>query len=1078
MTLEPVTVQVRVLARELNISPEAAAAAVALFDDGHPIPFIARYRQDATHNLDEEQLRQLSRALLAARTLAERKMTILRSLELVGKLDEELERKIRETRSPKRLEDIYLPFKPKRQTLASAARQRGLEPLAREILDATVSEENLNARAAEFINEDRGVKSIADALLGAGQIISEWFSEKVETRQRLRDLMQRGGKISSKRAPSFVIEDAATEISATQNKVVTSPTAEISEPIIESVSEPIVEPVAEEVAESKVEIVASVESVAEIATEIVAPAENATPSTPENSNAVAEIGEQFQQWRESQKEKPLPVVKSQNKVRKEQKQTLKKRKAEAVLRKMRRQEKVFHDYFAFSSLVRKVPPYRVLAMNRGEKEGVLKVGIEVNLAESVAIVEPLCVPAEHAHKQFLSGCVRDAVQRLLLPALENETRKSLTEHAEQHSLGVFAKNLRSLLLQPPLERRRVLALDPGFKNGIKAAALDEFGNVLGHETLFIADTPQRKSVATASLLKLMQTYKSTVIAIGNGTGCREAEAWVARVISEHLAGGNTAYIVVSEAGASVYSASNVAKEEFPNLDILVRGAISIGRRLQDPLNELVKIDPQSLGVGMYQHDVKPKSLKEQLAEVVESCVNFVGVDINSASVEILRYVAGLNQLTARRIYDYRQQHGPFKIREDLKKVPGLGPVTFAYSAGFLRIPRGTNPLDATWIHPESYELATQILTKLGFSLEDLRLGETQAKLADRVGKIDLTAFVNEFIAAPEKAAATEKEVPKEESPAEEKISVEVKKDASLKDTLLIGEHTIRGILSQFARPGRDPRQELPPPIFKCGILELDDLSVGMELQGTVLNVVDFGAFVDIGLHDSGLVHISQMAERFVASAHDLVAVGDVVRVWVQSVDKDRKRVSLSMHPPGTPPRPAREKLEKRENAPRREPRPRQSAPRDNAPRPQRPHNQGEQRPPSERQLRGENTRGENQRGENSQRENNRGEKSDSPQQRFPRERRDDVNRAGNRAENRDAGKRPEGNRDGGRRDGRRDNYRDSRERVAKTYIVESSQKEVKPLSEEMRKGKEAMRSFSDLAQLFGRAQTNEKPEKK
>ncbi|MGL4943301.1 MAG: helix-hairpin-helix domain-containing protein [Thermoguttaceae bacterium] len=1095
MTLEAVTVNLRSLARDIGLNAEQVAATVTLLDDGHPIPFIARYRKDVTGNLHEDEIRLVARELLAARTLADRKTTILRSIEMLGKLDADLDKKIREARSAKRLEDIYLPFKPKRQTLAAAARSRGLEPLATEILNATITEDKLNERAGEFVDPDKGVTSIADALLGAGQIISEWFSEKVEVRHRLRDLVQRTGRLVSKRSPSFVIDesvapatpvpespteksDAATCVASPpdQNGSVRSENPFPARGTIsveqQSQHEPTL-PVGHQ--QSPCEDCECPNGQTDVGGGFVSTdmdalraKENHTPNatTPTESPAsppddAAAIGEQFQQWRAAQLEKGIPVVKSQNQQRKKKKLALKKRKAEAVLRKMRHQERVFRDYFKFSAPIRKVPPYRVLAVNRGEKAEVLKVGIEMDSKAVTEIVESLCVPAGHSHTVFLKGCARDAIQRLLLPAMENDVRKSLTEHAETHSLQVFANNLRALLKQSPLDRRRVLALDPGFKSGVKAVALDEFGNVLGNATLFPIGAKERRDAATTALVKMIRDFKSSVIAIGNGTGCRETEAWVAQTISEHLAAEEVSYVIVSEAGASVYSASPIAKQEFPDLDILVRGAISIGRRLQDPLNELVKIDPQNLGVGMYQHDVKPKALKGALAEVVESCVNYVGVDLNTASVEILRYVAGLNQLTARRIYDYRQQHGPYKTRDELKKVPGLGPVTFAYAAGFLRIPRGINPLDATWIHPESYDLATRILAKIGFTPADLLLGETQEKIRKQIESLDVNALVAELVppsllpneTLPQTADASEvnadKKTVKEPEPS-------------------IGAYTIRSILAQFIRPGRDPRQSIKP-LFRRGVLKIDDLAPEMELQGTVLNVVDFGAFVDIGLHESGLVHISQMADKFVSSAHDLISVGDVVRVWVHGVDKERGRVSLSMLPPGTPPA---QRAERPQGERQRSERPRRERPqRDAAATPKEPRTD---------KPRQDSPRGERPQGEHKRSDAPRGERpqSERPRSDAPRGERPQGERPRSDAPR---GERPRSDRprDGGRRDGRRDDRRDDRrERTPKTYVVESARNETKPITEAMRTGKEALRSFGDLAQLFGRVSVTNESEKK
>ena len=436
----------------------------------------------------------------------------------------------------------------------------------------------------------------------------------------------------------------------------------------------------------------------------------------------------------------------------------------------------------------------------------------------------------------------------------------MTDWAEAHAVEVFARNLRNLLLQPPIRGRRVLAVDPGFKSGCKLAALDEFGGLLGHAVIHLVGKAERRQEARAKIVELIDTHQLSLVAIGNGTACRETEELMGELLTEELKDKGVAYVIVNEAGASVYSTSPLGREEFPEYDATLRGAISIGRRMQDPLSELVKIDPASIGVGLYQHDVKAKHLRTSLDAVVESCVNYVAVDLNSASPALLRYVSGLNQLTARRVYDYRREHGPFQSREQLKEVPGFGEAAFVQSAGFLKIAGGANPLDATWIHPESYPLAGQVLESIGCQVADLGDKEAAARVAERV------------------AAAKAEEL-----------------NARLDSGMML----LKDILAQLARPGRDPREDLPPPIFKKGVIKLDDLAPGMELSGTVLNVVDFGAFVDIGLHDTGLVHISQLANKFVRDPHEVVSVGDIVKVWVHEIDKARRRVSLTMIAPGT-----------------------------------------------------------------------------------------------------------------------------------------------------------------------------------
>jgi len=773
-----VAVDLADVAGPLGLPQERVAKVIELLDAGNTVPFITRYRKDQTGGLDEEQIRAIQTRTLQLRQLAERKHTILRSIESQGKLTPKLSKAILDADSYKRLEDLYLPYKPKKQTLATAARERGLEPLATEILSADPLAQQLDLRAADFVNTDKitapekQVHTAAEALLGAGHILAEEFSERAELRDRLRAAMSQGG---------FLV---ATRVD---------------------------------------------------------------PDTPPNEECAR-----------------------------------------------------FQDYFNFRESIKKVPPHRVLALNRGEKAKILRIKVELDPASYEGMADELLIPPDHPHVEFLRGCVQDALQRLVLPSLEREIRRELTDRAETHAVWVFARNLRHLLLQPPVRGRRVLAIDPGFKSGCKLATIDEFGNLLGHGVIHIVGNAEKRQAGRAQLLEMIATHTPSVIAIGNGTACRQTEELIADLLANELAGQDIAYVIVNEAGASVYSASQIGREEFPSYDATLRGTISIGRRLQDPLSELVKIDPGSIGVGLYQHDVKAKHLRDSLEQVVESCVNYVGVDVNTASPALLRFVSGLNQLTARRVYDYRVEHGPFKTREELKQVPGLGESGFTQSAGFLKIVGGDCPLDATWIHPESYQVTERVIERLGTSTEALKQKETLEDLSQRTQALD---------------------------------------QASIQSELGIGELTLRDILTQLSRPGRDPREDLPPPVFKQGVLKLEDLSVGMELSGSVLNVVDFGAFVDIGLSDSGLVHISHMSQQYVANPHDVVAVGDIVKVWVIGVDKARRRVSLSMVPPQEKPTPP----------PRRT---RPERPQQQGTRPPAPEQQGG-RPPAQRSRRHE-----------------------------------------------------------------------------------------------------------------------------
>jgi uncharacterized protein len=749
------------VAHALHLPVSQIEATLALLDAGNTVPFITRYRKDQTGGLDEEQIRAIGQRVAQLRLLAERKQTILRSIESQGKLNDELAARIKTAPTARVLEDLYLPYKPKKQTLGAIARQRGLEPLALEILRQERSATNLDARAADFVNPDQQIHTAAEALLGAGHLIAEWFSEHAELRRRLREIFEQTGVLRSQRA------EGAPDL----------------------------------------------------------PAAAAAPAQGAPSDEAAKTESARSKERKARHEKLVHL---------------------------------FRDYFDFREAVGKIPPHRVLAINRGERGRVLRVRIEVDEAQCERAAEDILVPADHPHADFLRGCAKDAVRRLVLPSLERELRRELTDRAEDHGVRVFARNLRTLLLQPPLRGRRVLAIDPGFKSGCKIAALDEFGNPCATGVIHVIGKEEQRAASRAKLVEFIREHRISLIAIGNGAACRHAEELISTMLAEEFSGDGLAYVIVNEAGASVYSASPLGREELPTYDATLRGTISIGRRLQDPLSELVKIEPANIGVGMYQHDVKAKHLRETLDQVVESCVNFVGVELNTASPALLRYVSGLNQLTARRVYEYRQQHGPFKNREQLKQVPGFGEATYTQSAGFLKIVDGDNPLDGTWIHPESYAAAQAVLARLGFAPGALAEKSSREELSRRIDQLDRGQLAEEAHTGP---------------------------------------MTLDDILANLVRPGRDPREDLPPPIFKRGITRLEDLSPGMELSGTVLNVVDFGAFVDIGLSDRGLIHVSQIAGRFISTPHEVVSVGDIVRVWVIGVDKDRRRVSLTMIPP-------------------------------------------------------------------------------------------------------------------------------------------------------------------------------------
>ena len=731
------------IAQRLGLPVAAVQSTVELLDGGNTVPFITRYRRDQTGGLDEEAVRRIAEAVARARQLADRKQTILRTIQGQGRLTSGLEATITAAENSKQLEDLYLPFKPRKLSLAEVARQRKLEPLAREILAAETAAADLDARAADFVDADAQVAAVADVLLGVGHIIAHEFSERADVRQRLREFLYRAGHLKSQR-----VEIAGKALS--------------------------------------------------------------------------------------------------------------------------KDEKHYRDYFDFSEHIQRVPPHRLLAINRGERARLLKVRIEGPADELQAVAEEMLVPAGHPHAEFLRACARDALARLILPGLEREIRREMTDVCESHAVQVFARNLRNLLLQSPVPGRRVLALDPGFKSGCKAVAIDECGTPLGHAVLHVVGKDEKRAAAAKKIVELARTHGCSVIAIGNGTAGRETETLVAELVAGELQDLDVGYAIVNEAGASVYSTSVYGREELPGHEASIRGAISIGRRLQDPLSELVKIEPANIGVGLYQHDVKARHLHASLEQVVESCVNYVGVDVNTASPALLRRVSGFNQTTAKNFHDWRTKNGPFTSRQQFLEVPGFGDAAYIQSVGFLKISGGINPLDATWIHPESYAVAEQVLAKLGGSPTDLASRVPTEALAEKAAGVDLTVFAHE---------------------------------------LGVGRLLLADILEQLARPGRDPREDLPKPFFKKGVLKLEDLAVGMELLGSVLNVVDFGAFVDIGMHDSGLVHISQLSSQFVRDPHDVVSVGQIVPVWVLELDKARRRVALTMIPPAE-----RELQQRREEA--------------------------------------------------------------------------------------------------------------------------------------------------------------------
>ena len=708
---------IKKLAEELNIGRHQAEAAVKLIDEGNTIPFIARYRKEATGSLDDEVLRNLDERLKYLRNLEERKNQVIASIAEQEKLTPELERSIRDAQTLVAVEDLYRPYKPKRRTRAMIAKEKGLEPLA-DLISMQMVKEPLLQAAAAYISQEKGVETAEDAIQGAKDILAERISDNAEYRTYIRN--------------------------ATMNKGVVQSSA-----------------------------------------------------------------------------------------------------------KDEKAQSVYEMYYNYEEPVKKCAGHRILALNRGENEKILTVKIAAPEDQILMYLEKQTIVRDNPHTTpVLKEAAADSYQRLIGPSIEREIRSGLTERAEEGAIKVFGKNLEQLLMQPPIVGRVVLGWDPAFRTGCKLAVVDGTGKVL--DTVVIYPTaPQNKVAESKKILKdFIKKYNISLISVGNGTASRESEQIIVDLLKEIKE--PVQYVIVNEAGASVYSASKLATEEFPNFDVGQRSAVSIARRLQDPLSELVKIDPKAIGVGQYQHDMNQKHLGAALEGVVEDCVNKVGVDLNTASASLLEYVSGINKALAKNIVAYREENGAFKNRKQLLKVAKLGPKAFEQCAGFMRITGGENPLDGTSVHPESYEAARKLLTRLGYDLSELGQGGIKG-----IGK---------------------------------KI-VDYRKMAS---ELEVGEITLRDIAGELEKPARDPRDEMPKPILRSDILEMKDLKPGMVLKGTVRNVIDFGAFVDIGVHQDGLVHISQLTDKYIKHPLEAVSVGDIVEVKIISVDLAKKRIALTM----------------------------------------------------------------------------------------------------------------------------------------------------------------------------------------
>ena len=708
------------LSIELNIEKNKIGNTIKLIDEGNTIPFIARYRKEVTGNLSDEVLRKLNDRLIYLRNLEARKDEVIRLIDEQGKLTEELKNSILNASILTEVEDLYRPYKQKKRTRATIAKEKGLEPLAKLIISQTEKDGNKDEIVTKYINKEKGLETVEECINGALDIIAEDISDNAKYRKKIRGITYRTGKL-------------------------------------------------------------------------VTTAVNKDEST------------------------------------------------------------VYDMYYNFSEEIKKIPSHRILAITRGEKEKVLKVKLDLDEESVLKYLERETLKGDSIFKDDLILCIEDSYKRLIKPSIEREIRGELFEEASEKAIDVFGINAKNLLMQPPIKNVVVMGFDPAYRTGCKIAIIDDTGKLLDYTTIYPTQPQNDIPGATKSMIELINKYNVNIIALGNGTASRESEKFIAEVIKK--IDKKVYYAIVSEAGASVYSASELATKEYPDINVSIRGAISIARRLQDPLAELVKIDPKAIGVGQYQHDVNQKRLAESLTGVVEDSVNKVGVDVNTATPSLLSYVSGINSTIAKNIVKYRDENGKLKNRKQLLKVPKLGKVAFEQCAGFLRILDGDNPLEITAVHPESYEATEKLLEKIGFDKKDLKDKEKLEDLRNKLKSINVPEMAKE---------------------------------------LEIGDMTLSDIIDELSKPGRDPREDMPKPVLRSDVLKLDDLKEGMVLTGTVRNVIDFGAFVDIGVKHDGLVHISEMSDKFIKNPSEVISVGDVVKVKVIKIDKERQKVGLSM----------------------------------------------------------------------------------------------------------------------------------------------------------------------------------------
>lgn len=1081
---ESLKVDLAVVARDLKLPPEKVEKTVELLDEGNTIPFITRFRKDLTGGLNEQQILAVKQRLAQLRALAERKSFVLKSIESQSKLTDGLRTQINRASTSRRLEDLYLPFKTKKQSRASLARQQGLEPLAEDIFVGASPDVDLATRSTDFVRVDKGLNSVDEVIKGVGDLLAERFSENDELRSTLRRIMWNDGKLESylvvaenvapektsttssdktksssspktasaetdaeaqdqqdavstkqaklasatDRADSSPapLTEASPEAGDSEGPAETSPESSTTEKTTSMVSDASEPASAEAQTEASEESKSNEDAKQAEVTDAMAEAEahpkvdadettsvskkddasdsaesnsEANPTSEgdaPNSDSSVTSDAKITDTAQTAAEQAAPVGETTPATKPKKKKKKKKKKVEDP----------FADYRDFKQPLKQIPHHRILAINRGERAGSLKVKIKVEGDKLTKAAYEALVPAKHPSIEFLQKCANDALNRLIIPSLEREIRRELTEAAEKHAVEVFANNLRNLLLQPPIRNRTILAIDPGFKRGCSVAVLDTCGNLLDSGHTFVVGNQSRRDESKQKIVDWVKKHKVDVIAIGNGAACRQTEQMVSDVIGEHLKDLQVRYVMVNEAGASIYSTSEIGREELPDAAPSIRSAVSIGRRLQDPLSELVKISPANIGVGMYQHDVKAKHLSESLDDVVEFCVNRVGVNVNSASPSLLKYVSGLNALTARRVVEYRQTNGQFKNREELKQVSGFGDATFVQAAGFLRIHGGDHPLDCTSIHPESYNIANDVLKRVETSTEELfpadliqpatpvpastpetktesesestpevptvvspptestptdagpselaepsivestgatansDSGESQTEDSKAVSESEdptttasttlestpsdsaATASPTEGVSSgtdsttsPDLAASetsadstTQGSKPRSENSAERESQIARRKEILKKITdldvdQLASDHSagvmmVKDILLALKKPKWDPRDKVSKPIFRRGIIKADDLKPEMQLDAQVVNVVDFGVFVDIGLGESSLVHVSQLSSHFIRDPHSRYSVGDVLKVWVSEVDSERRRVKLTAIRPG------------------------------------------------------------------------------------------------------------------------------------------------------------------------------------